>query len=139
MAVQSGLSLGYYKHCFPVFAPWDDKKGFQATRVAAAKNLKSFLTVYVSFRGDGERFESDTILFNLSGCVENHQGLFSSRVSTYWLHSQVHKLRKTEAAFSSMLNCSEYAFVSETPSPRLAKAAHFPYQGRSPCLTCPSF
>lgn len=88
--------LGYYKHlCFPVFAPWDDKKGLQLTRAAAARNLKSFLTVYVSFRGDGERFESGPVLFNLSGCVENRQGLFSFPVSTYRLHSHVHKLRKT--------------------------------------------
>lgn len=40
---------------------------------------------------------------------------------------------RAKLPFLSMFNCSEYAFVSEIPSsPRLAKAAHFPYQGRSP-------
>lgn len=141
MAVQTGLSLGYYKHlCFPVFAPWEDKKGLHTTKVAAAKSLKSFLTVYVSFRGNGGRFESGNVLFNLSGCDENRQSLFFSHVSTYRLHSQCISSERAKLPFLSTLNCSEYAFVSEIPSsPRLAKAAHFPYRGRSPRLTCPSF
>lgn len=44
-------------HVFLCLLLWkvdDDKKDLQTTRVVV-KNVKSFLTVYLLFRGDGER------------------------------------------------------------------------------------
>lgn len=86
----------------------------------------------------GQGFLNGSVLFNLSGCVENHQDLLPFHTSTYLLHSNVHVLRESYAVFSSLFHCSEYTFVSEIPSSaELAKAAHFPYQGHSPGHTCP--